>query len=801
VKNPFIKKQILKPADNLQIEDRYLFNLDEPKTSQVFDRKITVRGWILPKGDLYLRAIRLRNGDSLIDLQSGLERKDILQVYAEFGQTKALKSGFEGKFELDAPEVSIEADFGQGFELVKKVELQYVGDRPLAENYNPHLASNWAEHISLKKVQKSYYFENEVNNKIVLSDNDPKVVSFYLPQFHPIPENDRTWGKGFTEWTNVASAQPRYIGHNQPILPGDLGFYDLRIEENIEEQIRLAKSHGIYGLCLYYYWFSGEKLLEKPVESIMKHKEWDFNFMICWANENWTKRWDGYDNDIIIAQKYLEDDAINFIKDVEHILLDPRYIRYNNKPVLSVYRPEKLKDALNFSKVWQDYFKEKYNTELHLVSVLGFEKNDPINYGFQDAIDFVPLSIDFKAEHFNGHKVPQVSLDDKMIDIKYEGAVYDYRKIVLNKKYQSSEYDFHTFRGVMPSWDNDSRKKGKGSSFYFNNPDLYAKWLDEALRYRKNSNDFVFINAWNEWAEGAMLEPTEHFGHAMLNKTAEVIAQHTSSNLNKNNFPINGFKRNPTHKTAVIVHLFYVEQWEYIKNKLANMGTIKYDLFITLQNKDKDFSNVIISFRKDAQVHLVENMGRDILPFVHVARRLDQKGYINILKIHTKKSKHRTDGDKWFHELIDGLLPSINSVKKIYSILESNNAMIGPKGHYVSYSEYIGSNQPSIDILLNEMYTAEQVEALKTRLDDCGYFGGSMFWISTAVLRPLLDLYLMPEDFEPEAGQIDGTLAHAIERIIGVLALEQKAVTYKSSKKGVDIANQKDISKDYKYAK
>lgn len=801
MKTPKFKKTHPTPIDNTPKEERYLFKLDEPRSTQIHDRKIVIRGWILAKGERFVKALRLRNGDSFYDIQYGLERRDILQVYAEFGEEKALKSGFEVKFELVESDVFIEVDFGSGFEVVEAVTLHYVGDKPLSEDYNPHLASNQAEHINLQKTQKSYFFERAIDAEIELGEADPKVIAFYLPQYHPIPENDRTWGKGFTEWTNVASAQPRFVGHNQPILPGDLGFYDLRLEDNIKDQIDLAKSHGLYGLCLYYYWFSGDKILDKPVESILKHKEWDFNFMICWANENWTKRWDGHDNDVIIAQKYLDEDAINFIKEVEHILLDSRYIRHEGKPVLSIYRPEKLKNPAEFSRVWQQYFKEEHGTELHLVSVMGFENHDPKEYGFQSAIDFVPLSIDFKSEHFLGHKVPQVDVSDKILDIKYEGAVYDYRKIVLNEEYQTSNFDFHTYRSVMPSWDNDARKKGKGSSFYYNNPDLYAKWLDSALTNRERKSDPVFINAWNEWAEGAMLEPTQHFGHAMLNRTAEVIARHSSVKANEIAFPAYGFKRAKDRTTAVVIHLFYTDQWQYIQTKLEYMGDIKFDLFISLQGKDSDFSTELLKYRKDAHINIVENRGRDILPFIHIARRLDQKGYTSILKIHTKKSKHRSDGDKWFKELVDGILPSPVAVKKIKYTLENETALIGPKGHYVSYDEYLGSNEPGIDGLLNKMYSEAHIQAIKAQTNTYGYFGGSMFWISTEALRPLLNLYLMPEDFEVESGQIDGTLAHSVERLIGLVAVEQKAKLYKTTKKDITPVKESEMSTNYKFAK
>jgi lipopolysaccharide biosynthesis protein len=794
----FNKKDNESVADR---SDRYLYKIDEPRQKQISDRKVVVRGWILPKENLSVISMQLRHSGHINDVSYGFERRDIQQAFPDTFSDKSLKSGFEVKFEFVNGPTILEVDFGDGYEIVERLDFIYVGDKPLAKDYNPHFATNYAEHLDLRRVQKSYFYENASQKKIELKDSDPKVIALYLPQFHPIPENDRTWGKGFTEWTNVASAQPRFIGHNQPILPGDLGFYDLRYENNIFDQITLAKDHGIYGFCIYYYWFSGKKILDAPLQSIINHKEWDFNFMICWANENWTKRWDGHDNDVIIAQKYLKDDALNFIKDVEHILLDPRYIRKDGKPVLSVYRPEKLKDAYNFSKVWRDYFKEKHNLELHLVSVLGFENVDPKVHGFESAIDFVPLSLDFKSQYFAENKVPQVQKSNSLLDVNYEGAVYDYRKIVLNEGYLKARYDFHTYRSTMPSWDNDARKKGKGSSFFFNNPDLYGQWLDSAITNREENTDFVFINAWNEWAEGAMLEPTAHLGHAMLNRTAEIIAKHSLLSANKKNVPLYGVQRKSSVHVAVLVHLYYTDQWSYIQERLDNLGDTEFDLYVNIQNKDIAFIDTLKKYRKDVQVSIFENRGRDILPFVHTARRLDQLGYTSILKIHTKKSKHRDDGDKWFKELVNSLLPSKSIVSEVIAKLEGEMAHIGPKGHFVSLSEYIGSNAKGVTYLMNKITTSQNEDALLENIDSYGYFGGSMFWTSLEAIRPLLNAYLMAEDFESEAGQIDGTLAHAVERVIGYVAMNQGANLYKVSKRGISPIISKDILTDYKFAK
>lgn len=256
---------------------------------------------------------------------------------------------------------------------------------------------NSVSHQNILEVNNEFFNEDESKEIYVRNKNDPRLISFYLPQFYPIPENDKSWGKGFTEWTNVRKAEPRFVGHQQPFLPLNDDYYDLRDPNVLEQQIRLAKQYGIFGFCFYHYWFSGKRLLDVPLDIFLQNKQWDFGFMICWANENWTKRWDGREEEIIIAQKYRDNDPLEFIKSVEHIIIDPRYIRNNNKPVLMVYRAPDLRDPLAYSNIWRKYLRDKYSIEIELVTTIGFDLVDPRSYGFDKALDFEPLTYGLKS--------------------------------------------------------------------------------------------------------------------------------------------------------------------------------------------------------------------------------------------------------------------------------------------------------------------------------------------------------------------------------------------------------------------
>lgn len=762
------KKLTHKIKESTSAKKNYIYSIDAPKTENIETKTVLVEGWIISKQRKQF-TLRIKNNGNVVVPKIGENRVDVYKTHGEEYGEGARFSGFSSEFEYSDGKIAIEINDGRGFREIFSKQIHHGVDRTPKYFYNKDLAWRMAEHKNLIENRRSYYFEEETVNSFVKAEGDPRLMAIYLPQFHPIAENDKAWGKGFTEWHNVAAGESRYVGHQQPILPSSLGFYDLRFDEKIFEQINLAKKYGIHGFAFYYYWFSGKKILDTPLNTFLAHSEWDFNFSICWANENWTKRWDGRDSDVIIQQEYKDDDPINFIKDVEDILTDPRYLRYEGKPVLTVYRPSHLKDPKVYADIWRRYMREKHNVELHLVSCISFDDNDPTDFGFDAAMDFAPLSAFFKQQYFQDGTYPYITVEDKLLDRNFTGVVADYRTLAETKELIDC-YKFKTHGCVTPSWDNDARKKGKGFIFANSNPDLYAKWLDNTLKHytAKEKEPIVYINAWNEWAEGATIEPTQHLGYATLNRTAEVLAKYSNNPKNQNNFRAYQIDA-PKNKLAVVVHLYHPDMWPIIVDNLRKIPE-PFDLFISLSEKDRD--TVIESPFKNCNVYIntLPNRGRDVLPFLYMLRRISTAGYKYVLKIHSKKSSHRDDGAEWFNELIEGLLPGQKQIKTILSSLNNDYSLVGPDNHIVSLARHMGSNKHILTHLLIRTYGEARAHSIIAKPESYPFVGGTMFWANVDSLRPLLELDLMPDDFQSEHGQVDGTIAHAIERYIGVVS-------------------------------
>jgi GT2 family glycosyltransferase len=340
----------------------------------------------------------------------------------------------------------------------------------------------------------------------------PRIISFYLPQFHPFPENDSWWGNGFTEWTNVTKAQPNFVGHYQPRLPADLGFYDLRLLEIMQQQAELASRYGVSGFCFYYYWFGGKRLLETPLDQMLDSGKPDMPFCLCWANENWSRRWDGNDKEVLMAQSHSPEDDEAVISDLIRYFRDPRYICIDGKPLILIYRVTLFPNFSETATRWRNICREQGIGEIYIAMVESMEmvhaNKHPKEYGCDAAVEFPPQEL---AEQ----KIPS----GKRINPEFAGAVADYRDIAV--RYATRKFPGYTrFKGVMPGWDNTARMQNKSFCFEHATPGALQAWLEETIEQTRQQHygdeRIVFVNAWNEWAEGAYLEPDRRFGHTYL---------------------------------------------------------------------------------------------------------------------------------------------------------------------------------------------------------------------------------------------------------------------------------------------
>jgi lipopolysaccharide biosynthesis protein len=350
---------------------------------------------------------------------------------------------------------------------------------------------------------------------------DVKYIAMHLPQFHPIPENDAWWGAGFTEWTNVTKARPRFRGHEQPQLPADLGYYDLRLPEARHAQAALAHRYGIDGFCYYHYWFAGQRLLERPVNEILSSGAPTFPFCLCWANESWTRRWDGGAHDVLIAQQYSEADDIAHFNWLLSAFRDPRYIRVEGKPLFLIYRAQDVTTLRHLTATWQRLAREAGLPGLCLINVRNgwSEHLDPRDLQLQGSMKFHPFwpTVDHVFAAQQRRSVP-ARVRTLLGTARTGDRVISYPRYV-DAAMAATPPDYLEFPSVVPRWDNSPRRARDATILHGSTPALFGRWLQHETQRAQQlptEHRIVFVNAWNEWAEGNHLEPDLRHGLSYL---------------------------------------------------------------------------------------------------------------------------------------------------------------------------------------------------------------------------------------------------------------------------------------------
>ncbi len=373
-----------------------------------------------------------------------------------------------------------------------------------------------------------YRYYEEQRDFSTLKKKQIKILTYYLPQFHTIPENDLWHGQGFTEWTKVRSANPLFEGQYQQHIPhSDIGYYQLDHPDILRRQADMMAKAGVFGQIFYHYWFSGKLILEQPAQLLLQHPDINMPFCFCWANENWTRRWDGNEEDILLGQRYSAADARDFIEYLIPFFRDSRYIRIEDRPVLFVYRPASIPDPGQYLEVWRQICSENSIPEPYVIAVLTRGAADPRDFAMDAGVERV-------LHDWTAGSVADISKD--LISYQpLEGSILPYEKVVDFYSSQAESKDFTWFRSLVPMWDNTARYQQKAFALHGSNPDLFARWLRSSVDYTLDNlpedRRFVVINAWNEWAEGAHVEPDSRYGYAWLNTIGRTLTQQDSSSF------------------------------------------------------------------------------------------------------------------------------------------------------------------------------------------------------------------------------------------------------------------------------
>jgi lipopolysaccharide biosynthesis protein len=603
-------------------------------------------------------------------------------------------------------------------------------------------------------------YVERLDKEASLFSGGPRTVAFYLPQYHAIRENDLWWGEGFTDWRNVSAARPLFRGHDQPHVPGELGEYDLSDVEAIRRQSSLAKAYGVDAFCFYFYWFDGKTLLERPIELFAGDRSIETGFCLCWANENWTRSWDGKEDEILIRQEHSREDDLKFIAHVARYLKDPRYLRVDGKPVLLVYRASLLPDPSSTASAWREWCSNNGVGDIHLVCTQSFECRDPKEYGFDAACEFSPnIPV--------GHKgsVPAlVNEHAKDLAPGFRGKIFDWTSYVKRSR-NFPDFGYPLYRCANPGWDNTPRRGVDGNLFVGSSPRGFQEWMFNALGDAESnygSEGLVFVNAWNEWAEGAHLEPDQRRGFANLEAVRNARARRRC-------VASAGSKPFAPGEVATVFHAFYPDLMEEALDLWSSAARLNDTWFIVTAPPDKAEECERILGRKGPARRSVllrtENRGRDVVPFFKAFDLLLRLGVRAVCKLHSKKSPHRADGDKWRRELFASLLNPESVGPVLDELAAGGTGVVCPGKYKYGIFEY------SMNFNYGNVFRLSERIGVGTEGLSAGVFpAGSMFWARTDALVPLHMIY-GEGMFEEERGQLDDAMVHAFERMFSLSAL------------------------------
>jgi lipopolysaccharide biosynthesis protein len=626
------------------------------------------------------------------------------------------------------------------------------------------------EHRKLLERSERSYRDPGYKPERASLDFDPdrssvKLIAYYLPQFHIIPENEESWGRGFTEWTNVTRSLPQFAGHYQPHLPGDLGFYDLSNEETLERQIALARKYGISGFCIHYYWFRGRRLLEKPVATLYRRKDLDIGFCLCWANETWSRRWDGSEDEVLIPQIHTPETDKRFIEDALRYMDDPRYLTIDDRLVLVVYRGELLADPERTIEHWRKVVLKSVGKDLFLLRAMSFKPTTLVS-GFDASVQFPPHHLD----------APDTGASRALFNSAFSGSIYDYPKLLATIKRQFREYQFPVIPTVMTGWDNTPRRGSAGTCYHGSTPASYAAWLAEAAYFAKQKpvggSSHVFINAWNEWGEGAHLEPDQRFGHAFLRATVEALRPYCEAAargpgpLPIATIPAAGAAQKSD--TALVIHASCRDALHAMLHGVDHMN--ETDLFISIsEGAERELMPAVARLAPRANIFIFADKGRDARPFLYILERILDHGYRYFVRLRAERNQHRRSGAD---PRDDGALALLALCRTpiLREFLEQHPGigLVAPAGKVRSGTRDMGSSG-------NLTWLTRLCRELNLEVPpEFSFVEKNIYAGRVDALERLTQVNRLGDQFEEELGQSDGTLAATLERLVGVMLADQQ---------------------------
>ena len=636
-------------------------------TSLHFDGAWYADAYVLAVGTTalgdYLANRRTRNPNRFFDVLRYLDRNPDLQQledpylhFAEWGvrEGRQASTAFHAKYYY---QTYLQGDVSQN-------AFHHYLSTGRSQGYLPTPAQEEPSIAAQVKTfsQPGPYFEPDPISAVTGS-SDVKTFAFYLPQFHPIAENDAFWGTGFTEWRNLSRGQPRFAGHYQPRTPRDLGFYDLLCGETIRKQVRIAQNAGVFGFCYYFYWFNGRRVLDKPLDLFVEDETLTMPFCLMWANENWTRRWDGQENDILLRQDYdpAHDDAL--IECLVGYFSSPRYYRIGGRPLLVIYRPGIIPGAADYFLRLRDGVRARMGVEPLIFMSQAFGDEDPRPFGLDGAMEFPP------------HKVTASGRDiakrQHFLDWNFSGQVFDYDEIAAIALADTPK-DFPLIKTVLPMWDNDARKQGNGLCIHGSTPAKFSAWFEAtcaiAREHPIGGERIVFVNAWNEWCEGTYLEPDLHYGWAYLNGIAQVLSKEP---------PI---ARNGRRKILLVGHDAFPAGAQYL---LLNIGRQLLDFGIDVTFYLLAGGGLIDAYRAVAPVVLPAE--EEIDAFL---QRMRREGYAHALT-NTSASGSLVPWLKGYDFTVASLVHELPSLIRSYGLEASCQALAEQADHVIFASAYV----------------------------------------------------------------------------------------------------------------